>query len=69
MQLYSKERGVSQPIEGHAAAFAELTLDGSNSPTKLFAFAVRTAVGAKVNVEKALNLDIIFATWKNMFTR
>lgn len=52
MQLYSKERGVSQPIEGHAAAFAELTLDGGNSPTKLFAFAVRTAVGAKVYVDK-----------------
>jgi len=48
MQLYSKDRGVSQPIEGHAAAFAELKLDGASSATKLFAFAVRTAVGAKV---------------------
>ncbi|OBZ85911.1 hypothetical protein A0J61_06039, partial [Choanephora cucurbitarum] len=43
MQLYSKERGVSQPIEGHAAAFAELTLQDASSPTKLFTFAVRTA--------------------------
>ena len=49
MQLYSKDRGVSQPIEGHAAAFADLKLDGGNSPTKLFAFAVRSATGAKVN--------------------
>ncbi|KAG8907666.1 hypothetical protein FRB99_002744 [Tulasnella sp. 403] len=50
MQLYSKDRGVSQPIEGHAAAFAELKIDGSSVPTKLFTFAVRTATGAKLHV-------------------
>ncbi|KAG0341984.1 hypothetical protein BG004_005793 [Podila humilis] len=50
MQLYSKARGVSQPIEGHAASFAELKLDGANSPSKLFAFAVRTTTGAKLHV-------------------
>jgi clathrin heavy chain len=50
MQLYSRERGVSQPIEGHAASFAELRLDGASEDTKLFAFAVRTATGAKVGV-------------------
>lgn len=51
MQLYSKERGVSQPIEGHAAAFAELKLDGNQHPTKtkLFTFSVRTGAGAKVS--------------------
>lgn len=48
MQLYSRDRGVSQAIEGHAAAFAELKLDGHQKPTKLFTFAVRTATGAKV---------------------
>lgn len=48
MQLFSRERGVSQPIEGHAAAFAELKLDGNPNPTKLFSFSVRTATGAKV---------------------
>jgi clathrin heavy chain len=48
MQLYSKERSISQPIESHAAAFAELTLEGGSSPTKLFAFAVRNTTGAKV---------------------
>lgn len=48
MQLYSRERNVSQPIEGHAAAFAEVKLDGHQKPTKLFTFAVRTATGAKV---------------------
>ena len=50
MQLYSRERGVSQPIEGHAAAFAEVKLDGNQHPTKLFTFTVRTANGAKVRV-------------------
>ncbi|KAG9312892.1 hypothetical protein JVU11DRAFT_6325 [Chiua virens] len=50
MQLYSRERGVSQPIEGHAASFAELKLDGHQSATKLFTFAVRTATGAKLHV-------------------
>ncbi|KAG2056844.1 clathrin heavy chain 1 [Suillus hirtellus] len=50
MQLYSRERGVSQPIEGHAATFAELKLDGHQHVTKLFAFAVRTATGAKLHV-------------------
>jgi clathrin heavy chain len=49
MQLYSKDRGVSQPIEGHAAAFAELKLDGHQNVTKLFTFSVRTATGAKVS--------------------
>ncbi|KAI9094637.1 hypothetical protein DFS34DRAFT_628550 [Phlyctochytrium arcticum] len=50
MQLYSKERGVSQPLEGHAGAFAELKLDVTQPPTKLFTFAVRTANGAKLHV-------------------
>ncbi|KAG6890292.1 hypothetical protein C0995_009498 [Termitomyces sp. Mi166 len=50
MQLYSRERGVSQPIEGHAASFAEIKLDGHQKPTKLFTFAVRTATGAKLHV-------------------
>lgn len=49
MQLYSKEKGVSQAIEGHAAAFAELRIDGAQNPTKLFTFAVRTATGAKAS--------------------
>jgi clathrin heavy chain len=51
MQLYSKERAVSQPIEGHAAAFAEVKLDGHQHPTKLFTFAVRHGNGAKVRRE------------------
>ena len=55
MQLYSRERGVSQPIEGHAAAFAEVKLDGHQKPTKLFSFAVRTAQGAKVRSLRAVS--------------
>lgn len=54
MQLYSRDRSVSQPIEGHAAAFAELKLDGHQHPTKLFTFSIRTAAGAKVcSLERA----------------
>ena len=48
MQLYSRERGVSQLIEGHAAAFAEVKLDGNQHVTKLFTFTVRSGNGAKV---------------------
>ncbi len=50
MQLYSRERGVSQPIDGHAAAFAEIKLDGDQHVKKLFTFTVRTGNGAKVRV-------------------
>jgi hypothetical protein len=52
LQLYSKDRGVSQPIKGHAAAFAEIKQDGNQNPTKLFSFAVRTATGAKACLVK-----------------
>jgi hypothetical protein len=40
MQLCSRDRGLSQPIEGHAASFAELKLDCAPAPTKLFTFSV-----------------------------
>ena len=50
MQLYSKDRGISQAIEGHAAVFAEIRLEGAPSPTKLFTFSVRTPQGAKLHV-------------------
>jgi hypothetical protein len=48
MQLYSRDGGVGQPIEGHAATFAEISQEGHQKPTKLFTFSVRTATGAKV---------------------
>ena len=50
MQLYSRARGISQAIEGHAASFGTLRLDGATSDSKLFTFAVRTATGAKLHV-------------------
>lgn len=50
MQLYSAARNLSQSIEGHAAAFADIRLDGATSDTHLFTFAVRTAQGAKLHV-------------------
>jgi clathrin heavy chain len=50
MQLYSRDRGISQAIEGHAAAFGTLRLEGAPSDTKVFTFAVRTATGAKLHI-------------------
>ena len=50
MQLFSHVRGISQPIEGHAAAFADIRLEDASSDTHLFTFAVRTATGAKLHV-------------------
>ncbi|KAF5693421.1 clathrin heavy chain [Fusarium denticulatum] len=50
MQLYSKDRGISQAIEGHAAAFGTLRLEGAPQDTKFFSFAVRTATGAKLHI-------------------
>lgn len=48
MQLYSVDRKVSQPIEGHAAAFAEFKIEGNAKPSTLFCFAVRSPAGGKV---------------------
>ncbi|EOD49327.1 hypothetical protein GTA08_BOTSDO02967 [Neofusicoccum parvum] len=50
MQLYSRDRGISQNIEGHAAAFGNLRMEGAPADTKVFTFAVRTATGAKLHV-------------------
>ncbi|KAK9476898.1 hypothetical protein V1514DRAFT_335500 [Lipomyces japonicus] len=50
MQLYSLDRKQSQIIEGHAATFARFRLEGASEDSKLFAFAVRTATGAKLHV-------------------
>ena len=50
MQLYSKERGVSQPLEGHAATFADIRLEGAPQDTSLFTFSVRSANGAKLHI-------------------
>jgi clathrin heavy chain len=48
MQLYSVERKISQPLEGHAAAFATFMVEGNNKPSVLFCFASRNQAQAKV---------------------
>ncbi|XP_060051255.1 clathrin heavy chain 2 isoform X3 [Erinaceus europaeus] len=50
MQLYSVDRKVSQPIEGHAAAFAEFKSEGNAKPTTLFCFAIRSPAGGKLHI-------------------
>ena len=50
MQLYSRDRGISQAIEGHAAAFGTVHLEGAPADTRVFTFAVRSATGAKLHV-------------------
>jgi len=50
MQLYSVERKVSQPIEGHAGTFAQMKLEGNAEPSNLLCFAVRNAQGGKLHV-------------------
>lgn len=56
LQLYSTEKKISQPIEGHAACFASIDLEGY--PTTLFVFASKTAAGVsrlhiiEVNADK-----------------
>jgi clathrin heavy chain len=50
MQLYSIERQVSQPLEGHAAAFATFTVPGAAAPSQIFCFAVRGPAGGKLHI-------------------
>lgn len=50
MQLYSVERKVSQPIEGHAAAFAMFKMEGNAELSTLFTFAVRSTQGGKASI-------------------
>lgn len=50
MQLYSVDRKVSQPIEGHAASFAQFKMEGNAEESTLFCFAVRGQAGGKVKI-------------------
>nr|BAN20627.1 clathrin heavy chain [Riptortus pedestris] len=50
MQLYSVERKCSQPIEGHAASFAQFKMEGNQEVSTLFCFAVRTLQGGKLHI-------------------
>ncbi|KAG7258585.1 hypothetical protein CRUP_030873 [Coryphaenoides rupestris] len=50
MQLYSVDRKVSQPIEGHAASFAQFKMEGNAEESTLFCFAVRGQAGGKLHI-------------------
>ncbi len=50
MQLYSVERNVSQPIEGHAACFAQYAYESNKEPSTLFCFASRGLQGGKMHI-------------------
>ncbi|CAM4867695.1 unnamed protein product [Rotaria socialis] len=50
MQLYSVEHKVSQPIEGHAAAFTQFKLEANKKTSTLFSFAVRGPQGGKLHI-------------------
>jgi len=67
IQLYSVERKVSQPIEGHAAGFVNLKMGGSDY--NLFCFASRTPAHSKLYITEVGNqqktpfrksIDVIF---------
>lgn len=68
MQLYSVDRKVSQPIEGHAAAFGEFKMEGNASPSTLFCFAVRSQAGGKVTASSSavsLTIESSIKKWLN----
>eukprot|EP00303_Exanthemachrysis_gayraliae_P005622 CAMPEP_0206005570 /NCGR_PEP_ID=MMETSP1464-20131121/4652_1 /ASSEMBLY_ACC=CAM_ASM_001124 /TAXON_ID=119497 /ORGANISM="Exanthemachrysis gayraliae, Strain RCC1523" /LENGTH=1697 /DNA_ID=CAMNT_0053379013 /DNA_START=54 /DNA_END=5144 /DNA_ORIENTATION=+ len=50
MQLFSVEKNVSQPIEGHAAAFAQFRTEGASTDSTLFTFASKGAAASKLHV-------------------
>lgn len=50
MQLYSVQKNVSQPIEGHAAAFAQFKYESKTEESTLFCFAVRNQQSGKLHI-------------------
>ncbi|XP_016386829.1 clathrin heavy chain 1-like [Sinocyclocheilus rhinocerous] len=50
MQLFSVDRKVSQPIEGHSAAFGHYKLEGNPNASTLFCFGVRGQAGGKLHI-------------------
>ncbi len=65
MQLYSVERKVSQPIEGHAAGFGQFKMEGNTEESTLFCFAVRGQAGGKVRFQ--MYLSYLIALTKMIF--
>lgn len=58
MQLYSVDRKVSQPIEGHAASFAQFKMEGNAEESTLFCFAVRGQAGGKVPLHSSTHQEV-----------
>lgn len=52
IQLYSKERNISQPVEGHVCTFSKMRLQQSSVPTEMFAFASKTAEGGILHISE-----------------
>ncbi len=50
IQLYSKQRNVSQAIEGHVANFSSITLENASSPTQVFVCGNRTATAGQLHI-------------------
>eukprot|EP01091_Cochliopodium_minus_P018741 TRINITY_DN767_c0_g3_i2.p1 TRINITY_DN767_c0_g3~~TRINITY_DN767_c0_g3_i2.p1 ORF type:complete len:1748 (-),score=554.20 TRINITY_DN767_c0_g3_i2:55-5298(-) len=50
MQLYSVEKNVTQPLEGHACVFVPFLVEGSSKPSTLFCLANKTQTGVKLFV-------------------
>ena len=48
LQLYSVEKKMTQPLEGHACAFLQYKVEGAAKASTLFCLANKTATGAKV---------------------
>jgi clathrin heavy chain len=57
LQLYSVDKKMSQPIEGHAAAFATLQVRGNSTPSTLFCLANRTATQSKIFIIEVEKTD------------
>ena len=50
LQLYSRDRRISQATEGHMAAFGSLRLDGAPADTEVFIFSVFSTTSAKLHI-------------------
>lgn len=57
IQLYSKERNISQPIEGHVCNFTTLKIQNSVVDNEIFAFASRTENGGVLHINEIDHKD------------
>eukprot|EP01027_Heterolobosea_sp_BB2_P023662 GEZU01035605.1.p1 GENE.GEZU01035605.1~~GEZU01035605.1.p1 ORF type:complete len:1686 (+),score=716.16 GEZU01035605.1:148-5205(+) len=57
MQLYSVDRKISQPIEGHAGAFVEFKMPGNPTPTTVICIAANNGGAGKLFVMEVPKAD------------